>query len=129
MSTGHWKLPTIVMVSGPALDLIVQYVRAGAVDVMVKSLAAAELAGKVSSALEVDRLAKEHNADKLAKLDQFTAREREVLMYYLRAETTKAIAAKLGISPKTVEKHRAHILEKLGFESVAELLRYFLTGS
>jgi DNA-binding NarL/FixJ family response regulator len=53
-----------------------------------------------------------------------TSREREVLQQYAEGSTTKAIAARLDISVKTVESHRAQIMRKLDASSVAELTRY-----
>jgi DNA-binding NarL/FixJ family response regulator len=53
-----------------------------------------------------------------------TTREREVLSLLAEGETSKQIAAKLAISIRTVESHRIHINRKLGFGSLAELVRY-----
>lgn len=55
-----------------------------------------------------------------------TAREREVLQLIAKGKTTKEIASILGVSVKTVETHRQHIVKKLGLRSVAELTRYAL---
>lgn len=51
-------------------------------------------------------------------------REREVLRYLAQGETTKSVAGLLGISPKTVETHRSHIMRKLRTNSIAVLVRY-----
>ena len=51
-------------------------------------------------------------------------REGEVLRHLANGDNTKTIAAKLEISPKTVETHRQHIMRKLGTNSVADLVRY-----
>lgn len=53
-----------------------------------------------------------------------TQREREVLSGLVHGDTNKAVAARLGISPKTVETHRSHIAVKLRTSSVADLTRY-----
>ncbi len=53
-----------------------------------------------------------------------SAREREVLRYLAHGENTKSIAAILGISAKTVETHRSHVMRKLGVYSTAGLVRY-----
>lgn len=53
-----------------------------------------------------------------------TTREREILSLLAEGKTSKQIATSLGISIRTVESHRIHINRKLGFGSVAELVRY-----
>lgn len=53
-----------------------------------------------------------------------SSREREVLCHLAQGDNTKTTASRLGISPKTVETHRSHIMRKLGLHSVANLTRY-----
>ena len=65
----------------------------------------------------------EHSGDS-APLDLLSRREREVLMLVARGLTSKAIGQELKISPRTVESHRARIMEKLGFKTMAEMIRY-----
>ena len=56
--------------------------------------------------------------------DLLTAREREILQLLAEGKTNKEVASDLNISPYTVETHRAHILEKLGLHTPAELILY-----
>ena len=53
-----------------------------------------------------------------------SAREREILQRIADGETTKGIAAALGVSTKTIETHRRRMMEKLGLHSGAELTKY-----
>jgi len=53
-----------------------------------------------------------------------TSREREVVQSIAEGKTTKELAARLGISEKTAETHRTHIMRKLGIHSVSEVVRY-----
>jgi DNA-binding NarL/FixJ family response regulator len=53
-----------------------------------------------------------------------TSREREVVQLIAEGKTTKELAARLGISEKTAETHRTHIMHKLGVHSVSEVVRY-----
>jgi DNA-binding NarL/FixJ family response regulator len=56
--------------------------------------------------------------------DPLTAREREVAHLLVEGMGTRAVASRLGITPKTVDTHRAAIMRKLGMSSMAELVRY-----
>ncbi len=58
--------------------------------------------------------------------DSLTAREREVLRLTVEGRTNSEIAASLAISPRTVETHRAHLMEKLGLRTPTDLARYGL---
>jgi len=59
-------------------------------------------------------------------LDTLTAREREVLDLLTQGKQNKAIAQDLGVSPRTIEIHRARVMEKMNAHSVAELVRMML---
>jgi two-component system response regulator NreC len=56
--------------------------------------------------------------------DPLTSREREVLQLVAEGKTTKEIATLLGVSTKTVESHRAHVMQKLDIHGTASLVRY-----
>ena len=58
--------------------------------------------------------------------DTLTVRERQVLPLVANGSTSTEIALKLGISPRTVEIHRANMLHKLGLRTPSELLRFAL---
>lgn len=74
--------------------------------------------------LVTDYLNQDHPASEKAQLDGLTAREREVLTYLAEGTSNEEIAASLVISPKTVERHRENIMQKLNLHSRAELVRY-----
>lgn len=56
--------------------------------------------------------------------DNLSRRERDVFQLLVRGHTNRRIAGLLGISPKTVETHRAHVLRKLGVHSIVDLVRF-----
>lgn len=60
----------------------------------------------------------------LSRINRLTLREREVLQLLAEGHSTSAIALKMGISPKTVETHRAHLSEKLQLYDIASLTRF-----
>ena len=66
----------------------------------------------------------QHAGDAAAALDRLSTRQRETLRLIAEGHTTQDIAQRLGISAKTVEKHRAQLMERLGIHDVAGLVRY-----
>ena len=63
----------------------------------------------------------------LSSYDQLTPREREVLAQIAAAASNKEIAKKLGISPRTVEIHRGHIMQKIGAKNSVDLMRIVMS--
>ena len=113
--TGYGDIPTTVLA-----------MRAGAVDFLTKPCSPDALLDAVGRALERDALQRSkqlaHTAE-CARMASLTQREREVLRGIIAGLRNKQIAAELDICEKTVKVHRAHIMEKVGVRSVAELVR------
>lgn len=80
--------------------------------------------GKTYLSAEISRIAEGNGAAGEHPLRMLSRRERQVLTLIARGGTTKSIAHELGISPKTVEKHRGKLARKLDIHSVAELTRF-----
>jgi len=119
-------LPVIIMTGHGDVSLAVQAMKAGAVDFIEKPFEKAVLLGAIEhgverlkkSAANVDR------ADEAAvRLQALTGREREVLNGLAKGLPNKTIAYDLGISPRTVEIHRANVMSKLKVKSLSEALR------
>lgn len=104
----------------------VQAMKAGAVDFLDMPYEPRQLLDSVASALTTIRdIAERDQAAELAKarIAALSAREREVLERLLVGGTNKTIARDLDISPRTVEAHRARIMERLGAQSLPELVQ------
>lgn len=119
-------LPVIIMTGHGDVTLAVQAMKAGAIDFIEKPFEKAVLLGAIEQG--VDRLkhsaASRDRADQAAvKLQVLTPREREVLEGLAQGLPNKTIAYDLGISPRTVEIHRANLMTKLGVKSLSEALR------
>jgi FixJ family two-component response regulator len=119
-------LPTIVVTGHAEVPMAVRAVKAGAVDFIEKPFSDQLLLDRVRQALEIDRLEREvrrRREEARRRLELLTTREREVLMLVAAGKANKEIAAELGLSPKTVEVHRSHVMSKMSVDSLAELIR------
>jgi two-component system response regulator FixJ len=104
----------------------VRAVKAGALDFIEKPFSDQLLLDRVRQALEIDRQSREvrvRREDARRRLASLSAREREVLTLVAAGKANKEIAAALGLSPKTVEVHRAHVMSKMAVDSLAELIQ------
>jgi FixJ family two-component response regulator len=118
MSARGLRMPTIMITAYAEVSAAVRALKAGAIDLALleKINHAVELA--VAAASERDT-----RAALTARLDRLTPREREVLHGVAKGQPNKQIAAKLGLSVKTIEIHRASLMRKMEVTSVAELVR------
>jgi RNA polymerase sigma factor (sigma-70 family) len=94
------------------------------VDFLEKPVPTGVLIGRIRQSLEEDRRGRARAAEvqRLRYLfGQLTPREREVMALATQGMANKVIAAQLGISPRTVENHRARVMEKLEVGNIAEL--------
>jgi len=123
------ELPTIVITGHAEVSMAVRAVKAGAIDFIEKPFSDQLLLDRVRQALEIDlevREVRRRREDALRRLATLTAREREVLDLVVAGKANKEIASALGVSPKTVEVHRAHVMSKMCVDSLAELIRITL---
>ena len=119
-------LPVVIITAHGDVPAARAAFHAEAVDFLEKPFDQAQLRAAIEKAFAREEhrltLAEERAAD-AAKLAALTPREREVLEHAARGLHAKEIAATLGISARTVEVHKAHIMDKLGVRNVAELVR------
>jgi two-component system response regulator FixJ len=120
------RLPVIVMTGHGDVSVAVQAMKVGAIDFIEKPFEKATLLGALDEGFAQltqagTRAARAEEAS--AQLDILTPREREVLEGLVRGHPNKTIAYDLGISPRTVEIHRANVMSKLGVASLSEALR------
>jgi FixJ family two-component response regulator len=119
------SLPVIIITAHGDVPTARLAFQAQAVDFLEKPFQQDQLLAAIEAAFarEGKRFAERAGVEKLAAL---TPREREVLQHAARGLHAKEIAATLGISPRTVEVHKARLMEKLGVRNVAELVRFAL---
>lgn len=122
-------MPVIVVTGHADVQLAVRAMKSGAVDLLEKPFKAADLINAVSRALEVGRNSQRNvlsAQEAQARLVTLTVRETEVLDRLVRGQPNKIIAYEMGISPRTVEVHRANVMKKTQAGSFSELVRMFL---
>jgi FixJ family two-component response regulator len=119
-------LPLVFISAHGDVPLAVTAMRRGAVDFVEKPFDNGALLDTVRRALDADvlrRVGDEERAAMRARLATLSPREREVLEAVVAGRANKRIAAALGISIKTVEVHRARVMDKMEASSIAELVR------
>lgn len=120
------QMPVIVMTGHGDVPIAVEALKAGAADFLEKPFDDAQLLAAVSSALAAGQRAQDEQAALAGiarRLTSLTPREREVLDRLVAGQPNKTIAYDLGSSPRTVEVHRARVMEKMGVRNLPELVR------
>ena len=123
--------PLIIITGHGDVPLAVRVMKAGALDFIEKPFAARVILDSTKNAL--GHVAKPQQLNALeaaarARLESLSSREREVLQGLLAGLPNKSIAYGLGISARTVEVHRGHVMQKMGARSLSELVRLGLAA-
>ncbi len=120
-------LPIIFLTGQGSIPLTVRVLKAGASDFLTKPVDGTELLACVKQALVKCEALKIQTADsnsKALRLATLTDREKEIMSLIVTGHANKEIAERLDISPRTVENHRAHIMEKTGATNLRELIEF-----
>jgi FixJ family two-component response regulator len=120
------RLPVIFLTGQGDIPASVRAMKAGAVDFLTKPVRREALLTAVQNALGVDakgRAARAVLRELQDRYEKLTPREREVLAHVVSGKLNKQIAFDLGAAERTIKAHRASIMDKLGVQSVAELVR------
>jgi two-component system, LuxR family, response regulator FixJ len=124
-------LPVVVVTAHGDVPLAVQAMRAGASDFIEKPYAGEAIIRAAEAAFargEEERARSREAADAAARVSALTPREADVLRGLVAGRQNKVMARDLGISPRTVEIHRANLMEKLGVGSLSEAVRLALAA-
>ena len=123
--------PPLILITGHGdVSMAVAAMKAGAVDFLEKPFEADILLAAIKGALRYrsgDARAEDTETGRRL-LQTLTPREREVFDYLVAGQSNKEIAARMGISPRTVEFDRAHIMEKTAAQGLPDLVRLSLLG-
>lgn len=126
------RLPVIIITGHGDVAMAVKAMKSGAVDFIEKPFYDEVLLTSIRNALDFDekqRALRSQRAEIATRLAELTPREHEVMVMVTEGQANKEIATTLGVSAKTVEAHRARVMEKMRATSLAELVRMALIAS
>jgi FixJ family two-component response regulator len=126
LSSGGILIPTIFLTGHGDIPMSVRAMKAGAVDFLAKPVDASALVESVRTALQIAQARRQtiiETAELVNRLATLTPREREVMDHVVAGELNKQIAAALGTGEQNIKLHRAHVMKKMGVQSLADLVR------
>ena len=118
-----YRVPVIFITGHGDIPMAVDAMRKGAFDFIEKPFDDEQLLSQVRAALDSFEAGEPEKAERDTSLELLSSRQREVLQRVLDGKPSRQIAEELAISVKTVEFHRARIMQKLGVKTAAELFR------
>ena len=122
-------IPIIFVTGHGDVPMAVSAIKKGAAEFIEKPFNDQTFLRLVEKALKLDAAQRREQARRMsvaARLDKLTAREREIMQFVIAGKMNKTIADELCISIKTVEAHRAKVMQKMGVGSVAKLVQIVL---
>ena len=129
MNRRGWTLPVIFVTGHGDVPMAVEAMREGALDFLQKPFSDEELIRRVHKALQHDARIRQQSGDRGAlaqRLASLTPRERDVAQRIVAGQANKVIALELSLSERTVELHRAHVMQKMEARGVAQLVQMWL---
>ena len=128
----HAIIPIVFITGHGDVPMAVEAMQHGAVDFIQKPFRDQDLIDRINQALEKDRDNRAGLRERDAirrRMQQLTPREREVLDLVTQGKANKVIAGDLSVSQRTVEIHRARVMEKMGASSLAHLVRMVIEAA
>jgi len=119
-------LPLLFITGHGDVPMAVSAMKAGAVDFLEKPFDETSLLDSIRRAIDLSQASQrqqEEVAVSRQRIDELTPREREVMLCLAQGKQNKVVALELGISPRTVEIHRARVMEKMAARSVSDIVR------
>lgn len=126
LAQAGFRIPIIFITGHGDIPMTVRAMKAGASEFLTKPFRSRTLLEAVTRAIDQDRSAQKDQAEIEAlrgRYKTFTPREREVLLLVAAGLLNKQVASELATTERTIKFHRAHIMQKAGAESLADLVR------
>ncbi len=126
LAAANFHIPIIFITGHADIPMTVRAMKAGAVEFLTKPFRGQELLDAIQEAIAKDRVAwneRAQMAELRARYESLTPREKEVLMLVASGLLNKQIGAELGTSELTVKTQRGRVMEKMGADSLADLVR------
>lgn len=126
----HAITPIVFITGHGDVPMAVEAMQGGAVDFIQKPFRDQDLIDRINTALEGDRQLREELGEKqelMRRYETLTPREQEVLALVAKGHANKVAAYELGVSQRTIEIHRARVMEKMQARSLAQLVRMQLS--
>lgn len=120
------QLPIVFLTGHGSIPTSVKAIKAGAVDFLTKPVSGSRLLQGVAAALALCERRQgeaERNSNAVSAIAELTDREREVMALVVKGLANKEIARSLGISHRTVEIHKAHVMRKTGAQNLIDLVQ------
>lgn len=128
----NYDAPIVIMSDGATISMAVEAVKRGAFDVIEKPLDPQIIVERIRELIKAWNVRRESGVRsgvqtvEFPGVERLSQREREVLAEITAAASNKEAGRRLGLSPRTIEAHRAHIMLKLGAKNTADLVRLVL---
>jgi len=126
LAQANVHIPIIFITGHADVPMTVRAMKAGAVEFLTKPFRGQELLDAIQQAIAKDRAAwneREQMSELRGRYESLTPREKEVLKLVTSGLLNKQIGAELGTSELTIKTHRGHVMEKMGAESLADLVK------
>ena len=126
LSERRIEIPIVMITGFGDVPMAVRALKRGALDFLEKPFTDQDLLDRIREAIDEDRRRRtdrQQRDDIDARMARLTTRERQVMTCVLEGKPNKVIANQLGLSPKTIEVHRARMMDKMKASSLAELLQ------
>jgi two-component system, LuxR family, response regulator FixJ len=125
----NYSAPIFIMSGGGDIPTAVEAIKNGAYDFLEKQIGADAMVARVRQTIDGrSPLSGDPPSQSFAPCGRLTQRERDVLNQVIAAASSKEAARNLGISRRTVEIHRLHIMKKLGAKNAVDLVRMVLSN-